>query len=58
VAERAAAGLTNRQIAQELFVTPRTVEVHLTHVFSKLDIRSRSDLPAALRTTAPEWRDE
>ena len=48
VAERAAAGLTNRQIAQELFVTPRTVEVHLTHVFAKLDLHSRTQLAAAL----------
>ncbi len=48
VAERAAAGLTNREIAQELFVTPRTVEVHLTHVFAKLDLRSRTQLASAL----------
>jgi DNA-binding NarL/FixJ family response regulator len=58
VAERAAIGLTNRQIAQELFVTPRTVEVHLTHVFSKLDIRSRADLPAALSGATRGWEDE
>ena len=57
VAERAAAGLTNREIAQELFVTPRTVELHLTHVFAKLDLRSRTQLASALssdtRAAAP-----
>ena len=44
VAELAASGLTNRQIAQTLYVTPRTVESHLTHVFQKLDVRSREEL--------------
>ena len=38
VAALAAEGRTNRQIAQELFVTQRTVETHLTHTFAKLDI--------------------
>jgi DNA-binding CsgD family transcriptional regulator len=48
VAELAAQGPTNREIAQTLFVTQRTVEVHLTSVFRKLDISSRSQLAAAL----------
>jgi len=50
VAELAAHGPTNREIAQALFVTQRTVEVHLTSVFRKLDIRSRSQLAAALES--------
>jgi Bacterial regulatory proteins, luxR family len=41
----AAAGCTNREIAQLLFVTERTVEVHLTSAYRKLGIRSRRDLP-------------
>ncbi len=45
VAERAAAGLSNREIAQELFVTEKTVESHLGHAYRKLDIGSRSELP-------------
>jgi DNA-binding CsgD family transcriptional regulator/tetratricopeptide (TPR) repeat protein len=49
VAEMAAQGPTNREIAQALFVTPRTVEVHLTSTFRKLQIGSRSQLAAALR---------
>jgi DNA-binding CsgD family transcriptional regulator len=48
VAEMAAQGPSNREIAQALFVTQRTVEVHLTSVYRKLDISSRSQLEAAL----------
>jgi DNA-binding CsgD family transcriptional regulator len=50
IAELAADGLTNREIAQTLFVTDRTVEGHLTNVFTKLGVRSRTSLPAALAT--------
>jgi DNA-binding CsgD family transcriptional regulator len=48
VAEYAGEGLTNREIAQTLFVTARTVEGHLTSVFRKLRLDSREQLPAAL----------
>jgi DNA-binding NarL/FixJ family response regulator len=48
IAELAADGLTNAQIAQTLFVTARTVEGHLTHVFLKLDVKARTELPTAL----------
>jgi DNA-binding CsgD family transcriptional regulator len=48
VAELAASGQTNRQIAQALFITQRTVENHLTGTYGKLGIGSRSELPAAL----------
>jgi DNA-binding NarL/FixJ family response regulator len=48
VAELAAAGATNRDVAQALFVTPKTVEVHLSNAYRKLGIRSRRDLPGAL----------
>jgi DNA-binding CsgD family transcriptional regulator len=48
IAELAAEGLTNREIAQTLFVTARTVEGHLTHVFYKLDVKARTELLAAL----------
>ena len=50
VARLAAAGHTNPRIAQSLFVTRRTVEVHLTSVYSKLEISSREQLPAALES--------
>ncbi len=48
VAELASRGLTNREIAQTLFVTARTVEGHLTSVFRKLHVESRMSLGAAL----------
>jgi DNA-binding CsgD family transcriptional regulator len=48
VAELAASGMTNRQIAQSLFVTVKTVEAHLSAAYDKLDIGSRKELPAAL----------
>jgi DNA-binding NarL/FixJ family response regulator len=48
VAEMAAEGPTNREIAQALFVTPKTVEVHLSSAYRKLGISSRSQLAAAL----------
>ena len=51
VAQMAAEGPTNRQIAQELFVTQRTVEVHLTSIYRKLGITSRTQLAGALAET-------
>jgi DNA-binding CsgD family transcriptional regulator len=48
IAELASQGLTNREIAQTLFITARTVEGHLTSVFRKLGVDSRDELPAAL----------
>ncbi|MGI5131240.1 ATP-binding protein [Pseudonocardia sp. CA-107938] len=48
VAELAADGLTNKQIAQALFVTTRTVELHLSHSYAKLGITSRDGLAARL----------
>jgi DNA-binding CsgD family transcriptional regulator len=48
IAEFASNGLTNREIAQTLFVTTRTVEGHLTSIFRKLQVDSRGDLHAAL----------
>jgi DNA-binding CsgD family transcriptional regulator len=48
VAQRAMGGATNREIAQELFVSMKAVEYHLGNVYRKLGIRSRRDLPQAL----------
>ncbi len=44
VAELAAAGLTNKQIARNLYVSERTVEANLTKVYRKLGLRSRTEL--------------
>ncbi|MFJ9692475.1 LuxR C-terminal-related transcriptional regulator [Kitasatospora sp. NPDC101183] len=49
VATLAAEGLSNRDIAQKLFVTVKTVEWHLTQAYRKLDIVSREDLSEALQ---------
>lgn len=49
IARMAAAGLSNPQIAQALFVTAKTVENHLGRVYIKLAIKSRAELAAALR---------
>jgi DNA-binding CsgD family transcriptional regulator len=48
IAELAAAGSSNREIAQALFVTPKTVEYHLRNVYRKLEIEKRQALAAAL----------
>ena len=53
VAELAATGMSNPEIAQALFVTLNTVEGHLRHAYQKLSIGSRGQLPAALRSAAP-----
>lgn len=50
VAEMAAGGMTNRQIAQALFLTVKTIETHLAATYDKLGIRSRRALPDALGT--------
>jgi DNA-binding CsgD family transcriptional regulator len=51
VAELAAQGLTNRQIAQSLFVTLKTIESHLSNVFRKLEISSRGALAERLEAS-------
>lgn len=48
VAEAAAAGQSNKDIAQALYVTPKTIEVHLSNAYRKLGIRSRRELEGAL----------
>jgi DNA-binding CsgD family transcriptional regulator len=48
IAELASRGFTNREIAQALFVTTRTVEGHLTSIFRKLQLNSRNELQAML----------
>jgi DNA-binding CsgD family transcriptional regulator len=49
VARLVAEGLSNRQVAAELFVSIKTVQFHLTHIYSKLGVSSRAELAARLR---------
>jgi DNA-binding CsgD family transcriptional regulator len=53
IAELAGQGHTNREIAQTLFVTARTVEGHLTSIFRKLRLGSRNELSAVLTEGLP-----
>jgi DNA-binding CsgD family transcriptional regulator len=46
VVRLASQGLSNPQIAERLFVSRHTVKVHLSHVFAKLDVSSRTELAA------------
>lgn len=50
IADMASGGLSNAEIAQELFLTVKTVEMHLTHAYRKLDVGGRRELPTALGT--------
>ena len=49
----AADGMANKEIAQALFVTVRTVETHLSHTYVKLEIDSRGQLAGALGDRSP-----
>ena len=54
IAGLAAAGLSSDAIAQRLFLSVRTVDNHIQHVYQKLGIASRRELPEALGMRDPE----
>ena len=56
VAELISQGRTNKQVAEHLFVSPKTVEAHLSRIFNKLNVSSRSGLTAVV-FAARETRD-
>jgi len=58
IAELAAAGLSNKQIGQRLFLSHRTVGAHLYQIFPKLGVTSRAALRDALASLPPEPQDE
>jgi DNA-binding CsgD family transcriptional regulator len=53
VVEQATAGASNREIAEALFVTLRTVETHLSNVYRKLGVSSRVEIDTALKELTP-----
>lgn len=55
-ARLAASGMTNREVAEALFLTEKTVETHLTNAYRKLGIASRAELEHALAGGAPRAR--
>jgi len=55
IARLAAEGLSNREIGERLYLSPRTVGSHLYNIFPKLDVTSRVQLAA--RLSPPEPRD-
>ena len=56
VADLAAAGATNKEIAATLYMSVKTVEAHLTRVYRKLDVRSRAELASRLVPVAASSR--
>jgi DNA-binding CsgD family transcriptional regulator len=52
VADLASAGRTNRQIAEHLFLSEKTVETHLSHAYRKLGVRSRTQLAVQMTTAS------
>ena len=44
----AAAGASNREIAQRLYLSPKTIEMHLSHAYRKLGVDGRRGLAAAI----------
>ena len=48
VAEMVASGLTNREVAAQLFISPKTVEANLSKIYSKYGVRSRTELAAKM----------
>ena len=49
IARSVARGATNKEAAADLFLSPKTIETHLTRVYRKLGVRSRSELAVMLR---------
>ena len=51
-----AEGLTNREVARRLYVSPHTINTHLRHVFQKLSISTRAALAAQVARQAEPAR--
>jgi ATP/maltotriose-dependent transcriptional regulator MalT len=54
IARMVASGLSNRRVAAQLYLSPKTIEYHLAHVFTKLGVRSRRELAVHIGSRAAE----
>jgi DNA-binding CsgD family transcriptional regulator len=53
IADLVAAGRTNREVAEQLVLSPRTIDAHLRSIYGKLGVRSRVELAGAMQRA---WR--
>ena len=53
IARLVAYGMTNREVAAKLFLSPKTIEYHLSQIYRKLDLRSRTQLASLMATELP-----
>jgi DNA-binding CsgD family transcriptional regulator len=56
IARLVAYGMTNREVAAKLFLSPKTIEYHLSQIYRKLDLRSRTQLASLMASEMPEAR--
>ncbi|WP_187369281.1 helix-turn-helix transcriptional regulator [Baekduia soli] len=56
IARLVAYGMTNREVAAKLFLSPKTIEYHLSQIYRKLDLRSRTQLAGLMASELPEGR--
>jgi DNA-binding CsgD family transcriptional regulator len=57
VARLVAAGKTNREVAETLFMSVHTVEAHLTRIYRSLGVRGRTELVRAIAARLPDGAD-
>ena len=57
MARLVAVGMSNREVAAELFISIKTVQYHVTHIYAKLGVRSRAELAARYRADADAVAD-
>jgi DNA-binding CsgD family transcriptional regulator len=56
IARLVAYGMTNREVAAKLFLSPKTIEYHLSQIYRKLDLRSRTQLASLMASEMPDTR--